>query len=150
MTPTSPAQALIALCQELGIEAQVPEGNQDMTVNLQFDDGPAVVLAAEDEALIIFAQLGEAPEHATGLMETLLSANLFWRDTAGATLSLEPDTRAVLMAQRLPEAALRDTAVLRLAVDRFAMMLNSWTEVVQEWTQLSTTPLLPPEMGQRI
>lgn len=150
MTATSPAQALIALCQELGIEAQAPEGNQDMTVNLQFDSGSAVVLAAEDDALIIFATLGEAPEHATGLMETLLSANLFWRDTAGATLSLDPDTRAVLMAQRLPEAALRDTAALRLAIDRFAIMLNSWTEVIQEWTQPGTTPLPPAEMGQRI
>jgi hypothetical protein len=121
-----------------------------MTLTLQFDESVTVVLSAEDDDLVVFGRLGEAPTQSQTFLENLLSANLFWRDTQGATLSLDPDTRAVLIAQRLPERAWREVDDLRQAIERFAHLQQSWTTEISDWVHPSDAQNFPADVGQRV
>ena len=127
-------QALNVYCQYLGVKADDAEPDHEMTVTLELDEGLSVTLSAEGGQLIAFARLGQAPENDVTLMEALLSANLFWRGTAGATLSLDPETRSVYMAQALPQACLADMALLNEAVEHFVALQETWANALPSLT----------------
>ena len=147
---TQPEQMLLNLGKQWGIEPELPGPDQEMTLTLQFDQSVTVVLSAEDDELVVFGRLGEAPAHSVTFLENLLSANLFWRDTQGATLSLDLDTRAVLMAQRLPERVWREVDDLRQAIERFANLQHYWTAEISEWVRTSVAQNSPADVGQRV
>jgi hypothetical protein len=147
---TRAEQMLVNLGLHWGIESELPGPDQEMTLTLQFDESVTVVLSAEDDDLVVFGRLGEAPTHSKTFLENLLSANLFWRDTHGATLSLEPDTRAVLIAQRLPERDWREVEDLRQAIERFAHVQQSWMAKISDWEHSSDVQNFPTDVGQRV
>lgn len=147
---TRAEQMLLNLGLHWGIEPALPGPDQEMTLTLRFDDSVTVVLSAEDDDLVVFGRLGEAPTHSVTFLENLLSANLFWRDTRGATLSLDPDTGAVLMAQRLPERDWREVDDLRQAIERFAHLQQSWMLEISDWAQTSDAQNFRADAGQRV
>ena len=147
---TQPEQMLLNLGKQWGIEPELPGPDQEMTLTLQFDQSVTVVLSAEDDELVVFGRLGEAPAHSVTFLENLLSANLFWHDTQGATLSLDLDTRAVLMAQRLPERVWREVDDLSQAIERFANLQHYWTAEISEWVRTSVAQNFPADVGQRV
>ena len=73
----------------------------DLVVHFQYD---------EDE-LTIFSQIGEVDEDRTeGIYGMLLAANMFWQGSKGTTISVDPDTRHVFIADRRAVGALNDAA----------------------------------------
>jgi hypothetical protein len=65
-------------------------------------------------------------------VETLLSANVFWSQTAGATLSLVPATRALLLARRFE--------LERLTVAEFEAALGDLLNATELWRDLVARP----------
>ena len=60
-------------------------------------------------------------------LRTLLTANLMWQDTQGATITLAPESDTVLLQQMwLPEQATADR--LDAFLQSFALSLDFWTQ----------------------
>ena len=125
---------LHALCQIFGIDLPDPK-DMDPTIAISFSDQLVTCVSAEEEGLVVFAKLGAAPENSTTFLEELLSANLFWRDTQGATLSLDPETRGVFLAQRIPISTTDKTATLQEKIERFAQTQAAWTSVLESMNE---------------
>src|SRR5262249_33730853 len=82
-----------------------------IVVNLQYE--------AEREDLALFARLGDVePDLREAAYEMLLAGNLFWKETAGATLSVEPTAGTVYLAAK--------QAIQSLDQPRFEAMLNEF------------------------
>ena len=60
-------------------------------------------------------------------LRALLTANLMWQDTQGATITLAPESDTVLLQQMwLPEQATADK--LDAFLQSFALSLDFWTQ----------------------
>jgi len=82
------------------------------------------------DALVVFARLGAlAEEVASEAYELLLSANLFWAGTNGATLSVEPADRLVYLAASTPLAGL-EYPDFEAWLGGFVAAADRWTENV--------------------
>lgn len=94
-----------------------------------------LVLAPGGATLVLFAVLGTLTGTMSGTMTgtvdtprlaaDMLRANYLWRGTDGATLSLDPEDDAVLLARRLPLAAL-DAPGLEDHLERFVRIATTW------------------------
>ena len=107
------AQLVAALGRRLGI-AGLGFDEKAGTCALAFDGRVTVHLAVDERSggLVMFAVLGElAPTQRPELGSTLLRGNYMWRVTEGATLSLDPEQDAVLLALALPVAGLDDERI---------------------------------------
>lgn len=97
---------------------------------LLFDDRIGVNLSmdAGSEALVMYGIVGQvAPSERASIYPLLLNANLFWKDTAGATLGTDVATGTVVLAQSTPLAGLSvDATVKRLEL--FVSLVASWTK----------------------
>src|SRR5262249_13022262 len=128
----------------IGIAELAPDGEgfcsmqigERTIVNMQYD--------GERQEVILFARLGEVAEDLReAAYEMLLAGNLFWQQTNGGMLSVEPSTRPVYLA---PKQAIR-----ALAQPRFEAMLNEFVEAAERWQRelesLAATEEgpLPPE-----
>ena len=93
-----------ALLEGLGRTFGLPDLGPDENGSclLMFDD--AVVTLQQDapgKHLTVYTQVGLlAADTSLARVESLLAANLFWTQTAGATLSLLPANRALILARR--------------------------------------------------
>ena len=140
-----------ALADRLGL-GPVAAGEDGVSI-FSFEEVD-VLVAADEEAITLFARLGEAPsQEDAGFAESLLSANLFWRDTDGATLSLEPFSRIVILARRLPVTALASEQALEAALERFAQSAIDWTRTVDRLRRggadgVSAQPPHPPSIDR--
>lgn len=110
----------------------------DLVINLQY--------VVDSEALLLYADLGPAASGAA-LYPTLLRANLFWRATLGATLSLSgTEPPHVILAQEFPWQQLR--------MEELATRLESFVNTVEDWqavihdatgdTDALSLPIMPP------
>lgn len=98
-------QLLSELGQSTGIPDLAPD--EDNYCCLGFDDKIIVHLQynAENEVLMLFAQLGNIDEDKTTMLyPRILKANLFWQGTAGSTIGVDDETREVLMSYQTPLA----------------------------------------------
>jgi hypothetical protein len=69
--------------------------------NLELDDVPvALMLDDTSGTLVLLSSLGKL-EESPEAYGRLLDANLFWKDTAGATLARNPDTRSIVIHRPL-------------------------------------------------
>ena len=90
--------------------------------NIRFDDeqGTFIVLGS-------IGTLSEDEEVSRREMRELLTANLMWQDTKGATITLAPETDTVLLQQMwLPEQA---------TVEKFSAFLQSFVILMGFWEQ---------------
>ena len=109
---------------------------------LELDENNYCLLVAADEhvvhirfdeelgTLIVFGSIGtlsEDEEVSRREMRELLTANLMWQDTKGATITLAPETDTVLLQQMwLPEQA---------TVEKFSAFLQSFVILMGFWEQ---------------
>ena len=104
---------------------------------LQLDDANYCALASADDhvdegqgTFIAFGSIGtlsEDEEVALRELRALLTANLMWQDTQGATITLAPESDTVLLQQMwLPEQATADK--LDAFLQSFALSLDFWTQ----------------------
>ena len=69
----------------------------------------------------------------------LLAANLFWLESDGATLSLEPISGEVLLARKLDSRELTVDG-LREALDGFANAVDYWRERIADFGRSAEAP----------
>ena len=121
-------QVFRLLLSELGESMSLPNGlepDTDDSCHVVFDEKVAVEFRRQGGSLVLFAGLGEFDtSDRPDLALSLLEANLFWQDTAGATLGVS-STGLVVMAHRLPLAGL-DLPGLRDALEGFVNMAEHW------------------------
>ena len=100
------------------------ELDRRMTISLQHRE-------AENE-LWLYADLGPTPQRTPAFYEQMLQANLFWRLTLGATLSLSGDEPPhLVLARPLPWMHL-GLAGLIAAVDTFVKTVEDWQATLEE------------------
>ena len=117
---------------------------------LVFDPRVAVYLVADPAAadLVLWSPIGELPEaFAAKVMRRLLYANLFWRETAGATIGLNPENDSVILSRRVPAAGL-DAAGLAAAVEVMVETAEHLAELLEvaddEVASIEAEAVLPP------
>jgi hypothetical protein len=130
MTLDTGLQALIAeLGQRMGLASLALDG--DGAGALRFDGRSVVNMQyrPREEELWFYADLG-VPASGPELYPDLLRANLFWRTTLGATLSLSGDEPPhVIMVLPLVWRGLNG-AQLALKLETFINTVEDWAELV--------------------
>ena len=128
---------LQTLLNELGQHMGIGELNLDNDgyCALQFDEDIVINFQywQDEQQLVIYADLG-VPASGEQLYSALLEANLFWRLTLGATLSLSGDEPPhVIIA--LKQAWQSQNAVdLAVTLERFVNTVEDWMEMVRKDT----------------
>ena len=94
--------------------------------------GTSVHCQAVDGRLMLLTSPGRLPpgEKSAPAMKSLLAANALWEGTQGATLSIEPTSDEVLLAQRWTLAELEETGI-QPAFETFLAVTAYWTEFLQ-------------------
>ena len=115
---------------DIGLEGMKPD--EEGYLCLQAESGALVHCQIEDGRLMLLASLGRLPDgdKAAPAMQALLAANALWEGTGGATLSLEPTSGEVLLAQRWSLPELEKTGV-QSALEIFLAVTAHWTEFLQ-------------------
>jgi hypothetical protein len=117
------------LAAALGLPALLDD-DEDLLI-LNFDDAPALSVSLDrDDALVVAACLGVAPPADPEFLEELLAANLMFRDTEGAALSLERQTRQVFLARRWSTLELEAVQGLERAVREFLALADVWQQAL--------------------
>lgn len=94
----------------------------DHVLHLRFDEGQGTFIALGG-----IGTLSDDAEVAMRQLRALLTANLFWQDTQGATITLAPEGDTVLLQQMwLPEQATAEK--LDAFLQSFALLLDFWTQ----------------------
>ena len=106
--------------------------NDDGYLVCAFENAPLLLIKQESASYVLFCCLGQAPVDATHLLEAMLSANLFWRDTAGATLSLEPHSRNIIFAEQFSQCQFENYNQFEVAVLEFVQYTEYWQKLVVE------------------
>ena len=104
-------------------------------------DGLAVAIARlpELDAVALTGDIGEPPpEKLEGLYKTLLGANHRFGGTAGATISLDPETGRIALCRVLPLATL-DGDTLYAELERFVNTMEAWSNVVSNYRGILNT-----------
>ena len=98
-------------------------------------DGLVVAISSlpELDAVVLTGDVGEPPpERLEGLYKTLLGANHLFGGTAGATISLDPDTGRIALCRALPLMTL-DGEKFYAEVERFVNTAETWAKVVADY-----------------
>ena len=98
-------------------------------------DGLVVAISSlpELDAVVLTGDVGEPPpERLEGLYRTLLGANHLFGGTAGATISLDPDTGRIALCRALPLMTL-DGEKFYAEVERFVNTAETWAKVVSDY-----------------
>jgi hypothetical protein len=101
------------------------------SISLDFEDGIQIHLDQLDEKLVMYSQVGLVEEGNHPKFEMLLSANLMWRDTDGATLSLDPYSRAAILAQTHTAHELDTVHTLVATLDKFCHLSQIWRDALR-------------------
>ncbi|MNV16766.1 Tir chaperone protein (CesT) [compost metagenome] len=119
-------QQLIA---RLGLELNVPDmtPDEDGYLMLQIDEQIVhMQVDADADALILYAILHQVEsDRQLEIYARLLTANTFWHETGGATLSIDAASSHVLICRSLSLRVL-DEPTLETALARFTDTVNHW------------------------
>ncbi|MDR2201058.1 MAG: type III secretion system chaperone [Puniceicoccales bacterium] len=90
----------------------------------------------EREQFHLMAYIGLLPEDRLVYYRGLLESNHFWRDTAGANLSLDPEDGTLILSQYRP-MDLTDSELFYDMVEKFVNAMEHWdTKRFEEWSSL--------------
>ena len=94
------------LMSEFGAALGIPDMQPDefgcCCINVG-DTAFHVLVSPEGDTVTVFTEIGELPDDVEPeVLRQMLAANYFWSGTRGATLGVQPETGAVVLAQRLP------------------------------------------------
>jgi hypothetical protein len=102
----------------------------------------------KNEKILLFSIIGNIPaDPDIPFFEALLQGNLFWRETFGATLSLDLEGGNVILA-REERLQFIDAIQFERFIGDFCAAANSWSEKTREFgnaTTESTNGVLPTE-----
>ena len=124
-----------ALAKELGTQIETDGDVCAIQAGATDGDSVTVILHGLDAcgAVLFVADLGEPPpEGRDRLMRVLLEANDLFRNTAGATLSLDPDRGRVRLQRPFPADALAQGGV-GIAFAAFADTAAAWQKLVADF-----------------
>ncbi|QEA13173.1 type III secretion system chaperone [Comamonas flocculans] len=134
------------LLLDLGQSAGLPQA-------LHFDDqgcarlvvGASLAIDFERDAeaglIQIYSVLAAAPARGgEALYRTLLEANLFGGDTAGATLAIDAHLREIVLCRSVPAETTSAAAFVKL-VEQFIAAAEDWSERVAVQTALTAGPI---------
>jgi hypothetical protein len=127
-------QSCKGLMRALGADVGIPDLALDeahcctlafdsVVVNFEFDES--------SEQLFLYASLGPMPAAGSRVYAQLLEGNLLWKDTGGATLSLDRKGGRVMLHQGLPAERLSEVD-FKAAVEQFVNVAEAWTQRVSE------------------
>ena len=121
------------LLRELGARIQLPtldldeEGNacidvdEAYAINLEYD--------ADEDALLLYTWIGPVPELNTAeMLRRLLSANYFWTENDGATLSIEEETNGIVLIDRI--------RCHDFDIDVFERYIQGYMAVAERWLKI--------------
>ena len=136
------ADIVAALSKEIGVEIET-EGDT-CAIRAEATDGTSVTVLLQGldhcGAVLLAADIGELPlEGRDGLMRAMLEANDLFRDTAGATLSLDPDRGRIRLQRVLPTDTLAQGGV-GVAFAAFADTAAAWQQLVVDFRAAPQTP----------
>lgn len=112
-------------------------GEQHNTQNIKADDQGYVALLfdsqllhlqydEEHEEIVVFTKLAEIdPDRMGDICIMLLSANLFWQGSQGATFSVEPATGIAFLAER-QHLSMVNVHRLNIWLERFLNIVSYW------------------------
>jgi len=100
------------------------------------DESVTVICGEEDENLVAVADVGDpfAASEPDLLLEDALKANLFWKGTGGATLSVNPETGRLTLADRREADGFGDAAALAAHLEDFMATAHRWRRYVADCT----------------
>ena len=129
------ADLVFALSKELGMEIEIE--NDACAVRTGTADGASVTILLQgfDDrgTFLATADLGEPPpERLERLFRSLLEANDLFRDTGGATLSLDPATGHVRL-QRFDAFATLEEVGPDKTIVAFADFAATWAEIIRDF-----------------
>ena len=127
-------ELLLRLGVVLGLELYISD---EGVCRIYFDDD-AVDFEITSEGICLIAELGILPsQDNTNLYRTLLTANLFGIATAGATLSIDPDSDSIFLHKMLYNG---------LSYSDFEIQVEFFIKVLRHWKrQLLENPLTTEE-----
>ena len=113
--------------------------DDDIMVTIQFDE--------QERQIIFFTPLGEVKdENRMTVYEKMLSANLFWRETGGATLSFEKESDMAVLLDRFPIQGF-DPLIFQDSIQDFVNMAETWTTwLMQLENDTDANHSLPPSL----
>lgn len=107
--------------------------NDDGFACIASDDFEVCLLAQPaDDTLLLFSRVGPLPETPdAALMQRLLEGNLLTRETAGATLGIDPDQGWIVLS-RVIDPATWDLARFEGTVVDFLEVVGYWVMKIQD------------------
>lgn len=127
------------LLHNLGNEIGLPQLAPDAQgyCCLQFDEKIVVNIQYVDNSqnLLLFTSVGALDEkNRRKGFEKMLQANLFWQDTGGSTLGVDPETFTVIMAYQEPIRGV-DYQRFRGLLETFVNTSELWMKRIGEFNQ---------------
>ena len=126
------AKAIIeAFCERLGVKSGADaEGFYSFSVDA---GGFAIHDLPEEGLLLLTADLGHVPPDNTGsLFRLMLEAQHGFRETAGATFSIDGERDCLTLSRVVPYATL-DEGVLFREVERFVNLFEAWMLIIRNY-----------------
>ena len=126
------AKAIIeAFCERLGVKSGADaEGVYSFSVDA---GGFAIHDLPEEGLLLLTADLGHVPlDNAGSLFRLMLEAQHGFRETAGATFSIDGERDCLTLSRVVPYATL-DEDVLFREVERFVNLFEVWTHIIRNY-----------------
>ena len=126
------AKAVVeAFCERLGIESGA---DTEGVYSFSSDAGEFAIHDLEEEGLLLLTgDLGPVPpDNAEGLFRLMLEAQHNFRETAGATFSIDGERDCLALSRAVPCAALDEEALFREA-ERFVNLLEAWTHIIRNY-----------------
>lgn len=116
---------------------------EKLGIDLAFEDGSCAfeadgsLIAIHDlpeiDTIVISGDLGEPPpERLENLYKTLLEANYLFRETSGATISLDPDTGRFSLC-RIFICSATDEVSFFDAIEKFVNGVELWSRLIRDF-----------------
>ena len=128
---------IAALGRAVGIDIAI----EDDACRLEVDDTPLTIRCIPElRKICISAEIAEPPPERLGpLFQTLLRANHLFQGTAGATLSLDPETDVVCLCRCEQLDALDEARFLSLMTE-FVNTMETWAGLVVDYRPTDDSP----------
>jgi len=127
-------ELLDSFAKKLGGEVEI-KPDASGAVMLDVDGMPLSIMGMEELGLVaLIGVIGEPPpeDRMERLYAALLEANHNFAGTAGATLSINPETRNISLCKTMP-LALADADGFFNDVERFVNTLENWRKLVSDY-----------------
>ena len=131
------AELVAALSKDVGEEIEIENDTCAVRTGEVARDAVTILLQGFDErrALLMTANLGQPPpERLERLYRTILEANDLFRDTCGATLSVNPAAGNVRLQRFDPYEVLSEVGLSR-ALRLFADVATAWARIVRDYRE---------------